>query len=243
MKRFEKLFLSGAAVLALSLTAAAQTALTQTTLVSAINASQTSFKLASTAGITPNATDLFIDNELMAVYAVNGNTVTVGPRGAAGTKAFAHIAGAGVLAGPPQAFIAYDPSGACSPGQGLFQYAPVVNIANGNQWLCSSVLNKVAPGFGNTADPALPTSAVASASAITPSGPLFHVTGTAAISTINLPVGFDPKGGGSFTIIADGVFSWGTGGNIAVASGTVVVGRSYTFTYDPQTQKFYPSTQ
>ena len=46
---------------------------------------------------------------------------------------------------------------------------------------------------------------VASASEITPTGQIFHVTGTAGISKINLPyTGFT----GNIIIIPDGIFSW-----------------------------------
>lgn len=78
---------------------------------------------------------------------------------------------------------------------------------------------------------------VASATTITPSGELFHVTGTTAIATINVPfVGFN----GSITIIPDGIFTWTTAGNIALA-GTAVVNKALTMTYDATTSKWYPS--
>ena len=52
-----------------------------------------------------------------------------------------------------------------------------VNVANGRQWLFSTVLNAWVPGWNND-NPKAVTAAVASAAAaITPSGPLFHVTG------------------------------------------------------------------
>ena len=60
---------------------------------------------------------------------------------------------------------------------------------------------------------------VASASTITPTGGIFHVTGTTQITTINLPrTGFT----GCLRIIPDGLFSTATGGNIALASVAVV---------------------
>jgi len=77
--------------------------------------------------------------------------------------------------------------------------------------------------------------AVASATTITPTGMIFHVTGTTAIATINLPfTGFT----GTITIIPDGAFTTTTAGNIALAS-TAVVSKALTMTYDGT--KWYPS--
>lgn len=77
---------------------------------------------------------------------------------------------------------------------------------------------------------------VASATTITPTGELFHVTGTTAIATINIPyTGFN----GSITIIPDGIFTWTTAGNIALA-GTAVVSKALKMTYDSTTSKWYP---
>ena len=54
----------------------------------------------------------------MAVISVSGTTVHV-QRGASGTTGAPHISGAMVLAGPPNAFISYDPSGTCTNGSGV----------------------------------------------------------------------------------------------------------------------------
>jgi len=71
-----------------------------------------------------------------------------------------------------------------------------------------------------------------------PSGPLFHVTGTNAITGWTIPVGF---AGGSFTVIPDAVFTWTAVGNIALA-GTAVVSKALTFTYDGNAAKvWFPS--
>lgn len=76
---------------------------------------------------------------------------------------------------------------------------------------------------------------VSSASTITPSSAIFHVTGTTTINTINLPwTGFT----GSIYIIPDGVFATGTSGNIQIAS-TAVVSKQLIMTYDGT--KWYPS--
>jgi len=80
--------------------------------------------------------------------------------------------------------------------------------------------------------------AVSSAATITPTGQEFHVTGVAAISTINLPyAGFN----GELYIIPDGAWTWTTGGNIA-NSGTAIVNQAMVWTYDATAAKWYPTT-
>ena len=81
------------------------------------------------------------------------------------------------------------------------------------------------------------TAAIVSATtiSITNAGQIFHVSGTAAIATINLPL---TSFIGSVTIIPDGAFTLVTGGNIAVAS-TAVVGKAMTLHYDGAA--WYPS--
>lgn len=85
--------------------------ITATTLSGAITASQTSFGVASAAGITiPNfqtasgITYLFIDQELMLVITVNGTFIGV-VRGVNGTQAAAHVSGAQVQIGLPTDFV------------------------------------------------------------------------------------------------------------------------------------------
>lgn len=75
----------------------------------------------------------------------------------------------------------------------------------------------------------LPTgTAVASASTITPTGVMFHVSGTATIATINLPyTGFT----GKLIIIADAAWNTSTSGNIATVV-NAVPGQVYEFSYD-----------
>lgn len=228
------LFVSG-------LSAFGQTSLTQTTLASAVaTTSITQIKVASATGITVNQTLLYIDNEAMWVTGINGTNVNV-MRGYTSTSGALHISGAMVLIGPPQAFVVVDPSGACTNGVGVFQFSPVVNIRTTDQWLCSTVTGKVIPGFGNLADTPQPSTAVASAAGlVTPSGPLFHITGTAAITGFNVPLGFDPKGGSTVCVIPDGIFTTTTANNIALAS-TAVVSKTLCWTYDANTAKFYPS--
>lgn len=78
---------------------------------------------------------------------------------------------------------------------------------------------------------------VSSATSITPTGKIFHVTGTTTVQTIVLPyTGFV----GPLVIIPDGVFVTGLTGNIALAS-TTVVGKALSYYYDVGTSKWYPS--
>jgi len=78
-------------------------------------------------------------------------------------------------------------------------------------------------------------SVVSSSSTITPTGVIFHLTGTTTINTINLPyTGFT----GSITIIPDGIWTTGTSGNIALVT-TSIVSKALNMTYDGT--KWYPS--
>jgi hypothetical protein len=229
------------------LTAFGQTnSLTQTTLSSAVVKTDKVINVTSATGInapsasTP-ASELYVmapgnpRGEVMLVQAVSGTTITVA-RGRQGAQTD-FPSGSIVLIGQPNWFRDYDPSGGCTLS--LTYVAPWVNTKTGQESLCSSVTNSWVPGFGSpSGDAFAPTAAVASAAGlITPSGPLFHVTGTAAITGFNVPVGFN---GGSFTVIPDGIFTTTTANNIALAS-TAVVSKPLTFTYDPNTAKFYPS--
>lgn len=222
-----------------------QTALTSTTLSAAISVNQTVFAVASVTGIacsTTNLTPLYIldpgnvTGELVNCQAVSGTTLTV-QRGAAFRAA--HVTGAIVVISnannKAQSFVLSDPFGACTTANTL--YAPRINTNNGRQWLCSTLTLAWVPGFNNP-NPAQTTAVVASAAgAILPSGPLFHVSGTAAVTGFTLPVGFTS---GGFCIVPDGNFTWTTAGNIGLA-GTAVTGRVLCFTYDWAAGKFYPS--
>ena len=118
----------------------------------------------------------------MNVLSVSGLNVTVSRFPGA---AVSHASGAMVLAGPPNLFFGYNPTGATDGPA-----TPWVNVYTGQQWLYSSVTGTWVPGFGNTQAPLGVTTLVAStAGLITPSGPLFHVNGTAAITGITVPVG------------------------------------------------------
>lgn len=224
--------------------------LTQTSLSSAALASDKVVYVASATNITAPSlqgsvsgaagSQLYVvapgnqRGELMIVTAVNGTAISV--RRNSGGIASAFPSGSMVLVGPGNQLYSYDPTGGCTAANTFV--TPWVNTVSGNQWLCSTVTNSWVPGWNNDAALDVPTAAVASAAGlITPSGPLFHVTGTAAITGFNIPLGF---AFGSFTVIPDGAFTTTNANNIAIAS-TAVVSRPITFQYDPNTAKFYPS--
>lgn len=222
-------------------------ALTQTTLSAALSANATVLNVASATGIV-NPTNNFsqklyiIDQnqtrgELVTVVNVSGTAITVSRLD---EYRAAHISGALVVIAPIDAslgpaFHSQDPTGV--PPSGAPAYTPFINVVSGNQWLVG-IPTQWVPGFGNLTAPPGPTAAVASAAgAVLPTGPLFHITGTSAITGFTLPVGFM---GGSFTVIPDAVFTWTAAGNIALA-GTAVVSKALTFTWDSNAVKWFPS--
>ncbi len=221
--------------------------LPQTTLAVASTAAGTVFRLTATTGVnvqsgsTPASMLYVIDpgervGQLVQVQAISGLNVTISPRGS-GANGNAHVAGARVLVGTrPDWFYSANPTGPCTAASTLV--TPYVNTNTGEQWLCSTLTLTWVAGWGNNSAPLAPTAAVASvAGAIIPSGRLFHVSGTEAITGFTLPVGF---AGGSFTIIPDAAFTTTTAGNIAIAS-TGVTGKALTFVWDANAVKWYPS--
>lgn len=248
-----------AAVLALLLAPgllwAQQNTLTVTTTSAAVTVSATLIQVVSTTGmnVNPNAgynTAIYIDQELMTVIGinqtaagVNGLALTV-TRGQNGTRAAAHLSGAMVLAGRPQWFYAVDPPmGSCVLANVIA--TPWVNAKTGAQWTCSALTLTWAPGWRNPlSNPAswVQTGTVASAaSAITPSGPYFNISGTAAITGFNIPVGFDTTLGGCFTANPTGIWTWTAAGNIATAGTTTAATTPVTFCWNTVSLKWVPS--
>lgn len=131
-------------VLVLSLMGApafAQTYLTSTTLSNATNASQSTLVVASATGIAAGGA-LYIDRELVDVRSVSGTTITV-VRGTAGTVANSHGASRTVIIVPAAAkasvITAVDPAGSAGVGTCTvtdYAYQPILNVTNGNVWLC-----------------------------------------------------------------------------------------------------------
>lgn len=226
---------------------------------------QSTIFLTSTTGIsapilpgTPS-TIIYVGREAMGVFQVNTtlNTVLVN-RGYLGTTASPHANGDMVLYGPnyavtlatggnplPSGLFQIDPPQGANCTAANTPTTPWVNVLSGAQWLCSSQTNTWVPGFNNPLYPmaAAPTASVASVAGTTlPSGPLFHVTGTNAITGWTTPVGCNATavGGCSFTIIPDAVCTWTAAGNIALA-GSCVVNKALTFTWDAKNSKWVPS--
>jgi hypothetical protein len=217
--------------------------LTATTSVVAPNASSNAFgNLYTTSQGGQFASMLYVDGELMGVTGVNTTTKVVQViRGIEGTQASDHPTGAMVLIGPPGAFQKYDPIGKCTAASTIF--TPWVNVANGRQWLCSTLTKSWVPGFGNPGTSSAPmalSAAVASvAGTTTPSGPYFHISGTNAITAWGVPVGCaaTSSGGCSFTVIPDAAFTTTATNNIATAV-TAVANLAQIWTWDATNSKF-----
>ena len=163
----------------------------------------------------------------------SGSFVILGPVPTSGNGFAGQILGGG--------FQSFDPPGAnasaTSSAAGSILYTPWINVETGYQWIWSDILSCWVPGWQNPG-PFNVSDAVASAAGqVTPSGPLFHITGALAITGFLLPAGFTM---GSFTVIPDGTFTWTTANNIAI-SGTAVVNKALTFTWDGTNSKWVPS--
>jgi hypothetical protein len=198
---------------------------------------------------------LYIDREEMAVIQVNGTVAQV-VRGYNSTVATSHQTGAMVLYGKAAWFYSYDPGTTFAQGgsgvsggtvctvAGQFAF-PWVNVRTGSEWACSPQTLTYVPWFNNSNNPNSSvdfgtTAAVAGAQPII--APLFRLSGTNAISSFLIPVGFNATavGGGQFCIVPTGAFTWTLTNNIADA-GTAVVGKTLCFTWDAGTAKFSSS--
>lgn len=202
----------------------------------------------------PVQSSIYVDRELMSVLSVNGTVLTVA-RGQGGTVATPHAKGAMVLAGYPFWFSVNDPGGAggfggvggeaCTLANTIV--GPRLNTRTGAQWICSSKTGTYVPGFNNPLafSAAGLTADVASvAGATVPSGPIFHVTGTNAITSWSIPVGCPAEtvsgalpGACSFITIPDAAFTWAGGGNIAL-TGTAVINLPIIWIWDSGNQKW-----
>lgn len=220
--------------------------LTQTTTSGAVAIGDNVINVASATGISAPTNQLtqklYLINpettrgELVTVTSVSGTQI-----GIARLDKFrqAFLSGSIVIIGSTTqyfpSFFEFDPVGVVAAVD--VPAVPWINVDNGNQWL-RSVDGLWIPGWNNPTNIKGVSATVASAaSAILPSGPIFHVSGTAAVTGFTIPVGFS---GGSFSIIPDGNFTWTTAGNIGLA-GTAVTGRVLVFTWDSNAAKFYPS--
>jgi hypothetical protein len=222
----------------------------------------TTVNLTSATGVTASfngqpVTFAYVDQELLGILTlISGQTTIFNVlRAQGGTKASPHQSGQMVLLGvvTPQfggqagsgGFQPADPpnNGLCTAANTLA--TPWVNYVSGEQWLCSTITKTWVPGWNNrlSVGTSRVTAAVASAAGqVTPSGPLFHITGALAITGFVNPVGFNNTafGGGCFMVIPDGTFTWTAANNIAIL-GTAVVNKTLTFCWDATNSKWVPS--
>ena len=119
----------------------AQTYLTSTTNSAAVTASATVIPVASASGIAAGGA-LYVNREYMTVRSVSGLNITV-TRGQSGTVANSHGASQTVIIIPaaaiPTVVTSVDPAQTAGVGTcdiTAFQYQPIINVTNGNVWLC-----------------------------------------------------------------------------------------------------------
>jgi hypothetical protein len=223
--------------------------------------------LASVSGIAAPALPgtpvsvVYAGREALGVLTVNTSIKSVcGFRGYLGTTAMPHQSGDMVLiaqqystnqqygANPvPSGFFPQDApwGGSCIPAN--TPTTPWVNVLTAAQWLCSSITSTWVPGFNNPLVPgyAGQTATVpAAAGTVTPSGPLFVISGAGAITGFTVPIGCNATAVGqcSFTVIsaAGSTWTWTAAGNIMTA-GTGTAGHTFVFTWSASLSKFVPS--
>lgn len=233
--------------LALCLTAGAASGqvnfLTSTTLAASALSTDRTITVTSATGINAPApgvigSQLYVISvgnprgEGMPVQAVNGTQISVARGRTGATTALPN--GATVLIGQPNYFRAYDPSGGCTAAATFI--SPHVNTLTGMQWLCSTVTLSWVPGWQNPVQGQV-TAAVASVAGATAiNGPLQHITGTNAITSFTMGVGW---AGGNFCIIPDAAFTTTATNNILKAS-TAVIAKTLCYTWDATNAGFTP---
>lgn len=96
-------------------------------------------------------------------------------------------------------------------------------------------------GFGNTANGLIAGvgADLASATTITPTNQVHHVTGTTAVATITTPAGLPD--GYALYLIPEGIFATTTAGNIGLITSATVVKRTLIMTWDRTLAKWFPS--
>jgi hypothetical protein len=227
--------------IALTVSVFGQTALTQTATTAAMTSTQQTVLVSSATGISAGTALYILDpgeqrGELVQVKSNYSSGTTLPITRGSGIQR-AHTSGAVVVIAPvPAAFYNRNPYGACTASETA--YTPWINTDTGEEWLCSTITLSWVPGFNNPSAKSSTATVASAASAITPSGPLFTVSGTAAVTGFNIPVGFSYSGG--FCVAPTGAFTWTTAGNIGLA-GTAVVGRVLCFTWNNTSSKWLPS--
>lgn len=124
----------------------AQTILSTTTTTNALNDTDQTFVVGSTANITANDY-LFAprSGETMVVLAVPVSGTVRVRRGTAGPSAMVKSLAASsdlIIIDSTQgdALIQFNPQGACTRGSGLARYSPIINNQAGIVWVCRSSL-------------------------------------------------------------------------------------------------------
>src|SRR5689334_5742787 len=106
--------------------------LTSTTLTYGVDQNADKVVLASVNGVVKGYR-LWIDKEMMKVYSVNPDTLTVQVgRGRDGTGSQRHSSSAVVTVGSPEQFYEYDPIGA--PGSSI-PVSPYIAVRTGKVWM------------------------------------------------------------------------------------------------------------
>lgn len=217
------------------------TALTATTISVAItSASATQVTLASATGVTIQGTNgqfntvIWIGKELMGVKTLASGTTYNVQRGLNATRPLTYLSGATVLLGSPTGnFFTTDYFSEVVPGTSCVAInqvtLPIIYTKSGNYYDCVGVTATAQWMLTNSdLKPVLGTTVASTAGSITPTGRVFVVSGTAAITGMAVPKGFAP--GMSIYIIPSGVFTWTAAGNIAIA-GTAVVNKTLIMTW------------
>jgi hypothetical protein len=114
-----------------------QTAMTSTTLASAVAARDNSINVASATGFVARglqtSTMIYVNREAMRVTTVDGTVIGV-ERGTDGTTITAHASGSKVFYGVPRAFAGNTPSGPCTATSE--EYLPRIVPSTGVFWNC-----------------------------------------------------------------------------------------------------------
>lgn len=249
MKTIQNILMAAVLIVSIAVPARAQqNTLVSTTLSAAMSSTQQTIALASYTGVNaPSATvpasALYIIDpgqnvgELVKISKVVNSQYFISRSG--GNNAKSHVSGALVMVATiPAWFQVADPAGSCVTASTYV--TPYLNTTNGRQWLCSTLTLTWVPGWGNNSAPGGVTAAVASAAgAIVPSGPYFHITGTAAITGFTLPLGFNS---GSFCAVNDSVWTWTTAGNILTAGTSTTAGQLNCFRWETVLAKWVPDS-
>lgn len=135
-----KTFLAPVLVLvALWAPASAQTALNETTISTAVTATQNYVVLASAAGVVAGG-GLYVDREFMRVASSYTSAMSTRVPVVRGSRSVSHAASVPVYVGAAAAFVTRDYDGSCVAASQ--EYSPRINTENGNIWECSSTVKK-----------------------------------------------------------------------------------------------------